>query len=80
MMPGRTGCTAARFFQGISRFLQPLTNGPFGSLCAMSDRLAGGFRTMLNGLACFFRSFLNGLTSFFYWTLILGSHCERYAN
>jgi hypothetical protein len=57
MMLGRTGCAVARFFQCISRFLQPLTNGPFGGLCAMFDSLAGGFCTMLNCLACFFAAF-----------------------
>jgi hypothetical protein len=64
MMPVRTGCATTRFFQGIARFLQPLTNRPFGGLCAM-----------LNCLARFYRGFLNGLASFFYRTLILGSHC-----
>jgi hypothetical protein len=68
MMPVRTGCAVARFFQRIARFLQPLTDRPSGSLGAM-----------LNRLARFYRSFLNGLASFLYWTLILGSHCKRYA-
>jgi hypothetical protein len=68
MMPVRTGCTVARFFQCIARFLQPLANRPFGCLCAM-----------LNGLARFYRSFLNGFSSFFDRSLILGSHCEEYA-
>lgn len=67
MMPVRTGRTFARFFQCIARFLQALTNRPFGGLCAM-----------FNCLARFYRSFLNGLASFFYRTLIVGSHCEGY--
>jgi hypothetical protein len=62
------GVTITRFFQCIARFLQPLTDRPFGGLCAM-----------LNGLARLYRSFLNGLTSFFYWTLILRSQGERYS-
>jgi hypothetical protein len=58
----------ARFLQCISRLLEPLANCPFGGLC-----------TMLDCLARFFCRFLNGCPSFFYWTLILGSHRERYA-
>jgi hypothetical protein len=68
MMPVRTGCTITRFLQRIARFLQPLTNRPFGGLCAM-----------LNCLARFYRGFLNGLASFFYRTLIVGSHRAGYA-
>jgi len=68
MMSARTGCTVARFFQRIARFLQPLTHRPFGGLCAM-----------LNGLPRFYRGFLNGLASFFYRTLIVGSHGGGYA-
>ena len=68
MVPGRMGGAVARFLQGISRLLQPFANRPFGGLCTMLDRLA-----------CFFRRFLNGFPSFFYWTLILGSRRERYA-
>jgi hypothetical protein len=67
-MPVRAGCAVARFFQRIARFPQPLTNRPFGSLNAM-----------LNRLARLYRGFLNGFASFLYWTLILGSHRERYA-
>ena len=68
MMPARAGCAAARFFQRIARFTQPLTDRPFGSLGAMLNRLARLYRGVLNGFA-----------SFLYWTLILGSHRERYA-
>jgi hypothetical protein len=68
MMPVRTGCTITRFLQRIARFLQPLTNRPFG-----------GLRAVLNCLARFYRGFLNGLASFFDRTLILGSRCEGYA-
>ena len=64
----RTGGTIARFFQGVARFLQTLTNRPFGCLCAV-----------LNGLTRFHRSFLNGFASLFDRTLILSSHCEEYA-
>ena len=67
-MPVRAGCAVARFFQRIARFLQPLTNRPFGSLDAM-----------LNRLACFYRAFRDGFASFLHWILILGSHRERYA-
>ena len=68
MMPVRAGCAVARFSQRIARFTQPLTDRPFGSLGAMLNRLARLYRGVLNGFA-----------SFLYWTLILGSHRERYA-
>jgi hypothetical protein len=67
MMPGRTG--GARFFDCVSRVLQPFPNGPFSGLCAMFNRLAR-----------FFRGLFNGLPSFLYWTLILPLRCQRYAN
>jgi hypothetical protein len=42
MMLGRTGGT--RFFDCVSRVLQPFANGPFSGLCAMLNRLARFFR------------------------------------
>jgi hypothetical protein len=67
MMLGRTGGT--RFFDCVSRVLQPFANGPFSGLCAM-----------LNRLARLFRGLFNRLTGFLYWTLILPLCCQRYAN
>ena len=66
-MPGRTGGSVARLFERISRFFQPFANSPFGSLCAMLDRLAR-----------FCGSFLNRFTGFFDRTLIFGSRRQRY--
>ena len=68
MMPVRAGCAAARSFQRTARFIQPFTDRPFSSLGAMLNRLARLYRGILNGFA-----------SFLHWTLILGSHRERYA-
>jgi hypothetical protein len=66
MMPVRTSCAVARFFQRIARFPEPLADRPFSGLDAMLNRLARLYRGILNGFA-----------SFLYWTLILGSHRER---
>jgi hypothetical protein len=78
-MVGRMGRGVARFFERLSRLLQPFANRPFGGLSPMLDGPAGSACRMLDGLARLCRGFLYGFASLFNWPLLIRSHPERCA-
>ena len=64
MAVGRTGRAVARFFERISRLLQPFANRPFGGLSPMLDGLAGSVAACSTVLPVFFAAFSTVLPVF----------------